>query len=68
MKLANKVALITGGNSGIGFAMGEWLLSRRGRLIVARREYVFSVGHMARRVRPEGTRKLSPGFTLGKRK
>jgi hypothetical protein len=31
--------------------MGEWLLSRRDRLIVARHEYLFSVG-----LRPEGLR------------
>jgi hypothetical protein len=28
--------------------------------------YVFGAGHMVRRARPEGARKLSPGFTLGK--
>jgi hypothetical protein len=27
--------------------------------------YVFSLLHVARRARPEGARKLSPGFTLG---
>ena len=29
--------------------MGEWLLSRRDRLIVARHEYLFSVGFTARK-------------------
>jgi len=47
-------------------ACGE--MSRRGDAIVAWHEHVFSAGYMARRARPEGARKLSPGFTLGERK
>jgi hypothetical protein len=35
---------------------------------IAQAFYVFSVGYTARRFRPEGARKLSPGFTLGKSK
>jgi hypothetical protein len=54
-------------------AMGEWLLSRRDRLIVARHEVPgLEFGHLPKAwvlvwsdLRPEGPRELSPGFTLG---
>jgi hypothetical protein len=50
-------------------SMAEWLLSPKGQADSSRDKYVFSAGHStARRARPEGVRKLSPGFTLVKRK
>jgi hypothetical protein len=49
--------------------MGEWLLSRRDRLIVARHEVPLEFGRLERAtrgdLRPEGATGFSPGFNPG---